>query len=229
MPGRPDLALASMGIYVFDTHFLFEELKRDAADPNSSHDFGKDIIPRLVREAKAVAHPFSRSAIRATPDGPPYWRDVGTLDSYFAAKLDMTVVVPDLDLYDHSWPIWTYSEMNAPAKFVHDYPGRRGEAIQSLVSGGCVVSGSNVRRSLLFNGVRINSYSSVERGVILPDVVIGRSSHLRNVIVDRGVTIPEGLIVGEDPHLDAQRFRRSEAGVCLITQTMIDQFLAGGA
>jgi glucose-1-phosphate adenylyltransferase len=229
MPGRPDLALASMGIYVFDTHFLFEELKRDAADPNSSHDFGKDIIPRLVREAKAVAHPFSRSAIRATPDGPPYWRDVGTLDSYFAANLDLTEVVPDLDLYDHSWPIWTYSEMNAPAKFVHDYPGRRGEAIQSLVSGGCVVSGSNVRRSLLFNGVRINSYSSVERGVILPDVVIGRSSHLRNVIVDRGVTIPEGLIVGEDPHLDAQRFRRSEAGVCLITQTMIDQFLAGGA
>jgi glucose-1-phosphate adenylyltransferase len=223
MPGRPDTALASMGIYVFDTIFLTEVLRRDAADAESSHDFGKDIIPRLVKEAKAVAHPFSRSAIRATPDGAPYWRDVGTIDSYFAANIDLTEVVPDLDLYDRSWPIWTYSEMNAPAKFVHDYPGRRGSATASLIAGGCVVSGATVWRSLLFNGVRMNSFSSVELGVILPDVVIERSARLRNVIVDRGVRIPEGLIIGEDPVLDAKRFRRSEAGVCLVTQTMIDQ------
>jgi glucose-1-phosphate adenylyltransferase len=228
MPGRPDLALASMGIYVFNTEFLFEELRRDAADAHSSHDFGKDIIPRLVKEAKAVAHPFSRSAIRPTPEAPPYWRDVGTIDSYFAANLDLTEVVPDLDLYDRSWPIWTYSEMTPPAKFVHDYTGRRGTAVSSLVAGGCVVSGSNVWRSLLFNGVRINSYSSVQLGVILPDVVVGRHSRLMNVIIDRGVVIPEGLVVGEDPVLDAKRFRRSESGICLITKSMIDRLGAEG-
>jgi len=228
MPGRPDTSLVSMGIYVFDTQFLADELRRDAADPNSNHDFGKDIIPRLVRDAKAVAHPFSRSAIRPSPEAPPYWRDVGTIDSFFAANIDLTEVVPDLDLYDRSWPIWTYSEMNAPAKFVHDYPGRRGSAISSLVAGGCVVSGSNVWRSLLFNGVRINSYSSVELGVILPDVEIGRSVRLRNVIVDRGVRIPEGLVVGDDPVADALRFRRTEGGVCVITQKMIDQLGAHG-
>jgi glucose-1-phosphate adenylyltransferase len=223
MPNDPDLALASMGIYVFNTEFLAEVLREDAADPNSSHDFGKDIIPKLVKTAKAVAHPFSRSAIRPSPEALPYWRDVGTIDSYFAANIDLTEVVPDLDLYDRSWPIWTYSEMNAPAKFVHDYPGRRGQATASLVAGGCVISGSTVWRSLLFSNVRINSYSKVELGVIMPDVTIGRSVRLRNVIVDRGVTIPEGLVVGDDPVLDAQRFRRSDSGVCLITQKMINQ------
>ena len=223
MPGDPERSLASMGIYVFDTKFLADELRRDAADPDSSHDFGKDIIPRLVKLGKAVAHPFSRSCIRSTPGGPAYWRDVGTIDSYFAANIDLTEVVPDLDLYDRTWPVWTYSEMNAPAKFVHDHPGRRGSATASLVSGGCVVSGATVWRSLLFNDVRINSYSAVELGVIMPGVEIGRSVRLRNVIVDRGVRIPEGLIVGDDPVVDGQRFRRSEGGVCLITQKMIDQ------
>ena len=223
MPGDPERSLASMGIYVFDTRFLADELRRDAADPDSSHDFGKDIIPRLVKLGKAVAHPFSRSCIRSTPGGPAYWRDVGTIDSYFAANIDLTEVVPDLDLYDRTWPVWTYSEMNAPAKFVHDHPGRRGSATASLVSGGCVVSGATVWRSLLFNDVRINSYSAVELGVIMPGVEIGRSVRLRNVIVDRGVRIPEGLIVGDDPVADALRFRRSEGGVCLITQKMIDQ------
>ncbi len=223
MPGNPNVSLASMGIYVFDTEFLAEELRRDAADPESSHDFGKDIIPRLVAQGGAVAHPFSRSCIRPTPEAPAYWRDVGTIDSYFAANIDLTEVVPDLDLYDRAWPIWTYSEMNAPAKFVHDYPGRRGSATASLVAGGCVVSGSHVWRSLLFNGVRANSYSTVELAVVLPDVEIGRSARLRNVIIDRGVKIPEGLIVGDNPVLDAERFRRSEAGVCLITQKMIDK------
>jgi glucose-1-phosphate adenylyltransferase len=223
MPGRPDLSLVSMGIYVFNIDFLAEELRRDAADPESSHDFGKDIIPRLVKHGKAVAHPFSRSAIRPSPEAPPYWRDVGTIDSYFSANIDLTEIVPDLDLYDRSWPIWTYSEMNAPAKFVHDHPGRRGSAVSSLVAGDCVVSGASVVRSLLFSGVRVNSYSSLELGVVLPRVEIGRSARLRNVIIDRGVRIPEGLVVGDDPALDARRFRRSEGGVCLITQKMIDQ------
>jgi glucose-1-phosphate adenylyltransferase len=223
MPGDPERSLASMGVYVFDTKVLAEVLRRDAADPNSSRDFGKDIIPRLVKEAKAVAHPFGRSAIRPNDEALAYWRDVGTIDSYFAANIDLTEVVPDLDLYDRNWPIWTYSEMNAPAKFVHDYPGRRGTAVASLVSGGCVVSGSTVWRSLLFNDVRVNSYSAVELGVLLPGVRVGRSVRLRNVIVDRGVRIPDGLVVGEDPVADAQHFRRSEAGVCLITQKMIDQ------
>ncbi len=223
MPGNPTMSLASMGIYVFDTDFLADELRRDAADPESSHDFGKDIIPRLVAQGGAVSHPFSRSCIRPTPAAPAYWRDVGTIDSYFAANIDLTEVVPDLDLYDRAWPIWTYSEMNAPAKFVHDYPGRRGSATASLVAGGCVVSGSRVWRSLLFSGVRANSYSTVELAVVLPDVVIGRSARLRNVIIDRGVKIPEGLVVGDNPVLDAERFRRSEGGVCLITQKMIDK------
>ena len=222
MTGRPDTCLASMGIYVFDTAYLAAQLQRDAVDPTSSHDFGKDIIPRLVREAKAVAHPYSRSCIRATPTAPPYWRDVGTIDSYFAANIDLTDVVPDLDIYDRSWPVWTYSEMNAPAKFVHDHPGRRGSAVASLVSGGCVVSGATIRRSLLFSNVRVNSYAHVELTVVLPNAQVGRSARLRNVIVDRGVKIPEGMIVGEDPVLDAKRFRRSEGGVCLITQQMID-------
>lgn len=229
MPGRPDTALASMGIYVFNTDFLAEVLREDAADPNSSHDFGKDIIPKLVKGGKAVAHLFSQSAIRPTPEAVPYWRDVGTIDSYFAANIDLTEVVPDLDLYDQSWPIWTYSEMNAPAKFVHDYPGRRGQATSSLIAGGCVVSGSTVWRSVLFSGVRVNSYSTVELGVIMPNVEVGRNVRLRNVIVDRGVRIPDGLVVGEDPVLDGKRFRRSEAGVCLITQKMIDKIPAGAA
>ena len=226
MPNDPDKALASMGIYVFETRFLIDELRRDAEDPNSSHDFGKDIIPRLVREAKAVAHPFSRSCIQSEEDGvarPPYWRDVGTIDSYFAANIDLTGVTPDLDIYDRDWPIWTYSQMNGPAKFVHDYPGRRGTAVASLVSGGCIISGATVHRSVLFNDARVNSYANVEQAVILPRVEIGRSVRLKNVVVDRGVQIPEGLVVGDDPDADARRFRRTEGGICLITQKMIDQ------
>ena len=226
MPGRPDLALASMGIYVFNTDFLAEVLRQDAADPNSSHDFGKDIIPRLVKEAKAVAHPFSRSAVRATPGAAPYWRDVGTIDAYFEANIDLTDVVPDLDLYDQEWPIWTYGEVTAPAKFVHDEIGRRGMAVSSLVSGGCIISGASIHRTLLFTGVRVNSYTRLDHAVVLPYVEVGRGVRLSNVIIDRGVKIPAGLIVGEDPELDAKRFRRSDRGICLITQSMIDR-LAG--
>ena len=223
--GKPDVALASMGIYVFETQFLCEQLKKDAADPTSSHDFGKDIIPRLVREAKAVAHPFSRSCVHTMPDTPAYWRDVGTVDAYFAANIDLTEVVPHLDLYDQDWPIWTYSEMTAPAKFVHDEVGRTGTAVSSLIAGGSVISGSTVKKSLLFNDVRVNSYSAIERAVILPQVEVGRRVRLRNVIVDRGVQIPDGLVVGEDPELDAQRFRRTDNGVCLITKRMMDRLV----
>ncbi|MDB5439680.1 MAG: Glucose-phosphate adenylyltransferase [Caulobacteraceae bacterium] len=221
--GNPNMALASMGIYVFDTKKLFELLERDAADPDSSHDFGKDIIPRLVKNGKAVAHPFDRSCVRSKPDAEAYWRDVGTVDAYYAANIDLTEVVPDLDLYDKSWPIWTYSEMTAPAKFVHDVEDRRGMAVQSLVGGGSVISGSTVRRSLLFSHVLTRSFSSVSSSVILPHCDIGRGARLTKVILDRGVRIPAGLVVGEDPELDALRFRRTESGVCLVTQAMIDR------
>jgi glucose-1-phosphate adenylyltransferase len=212
-----------MGIYVFTTEFLFEQLRRDAADPYSSHDFGKDVIPYLVRNGKAVAHHFSRSCVRANSQAAAYWRDVGTLDAYWQANIDLTDVLPELDLYDRNWPIWTFAEIVPPAKFVHDKDGRRGMATSSLVSGGCIVSGASVRRSLLFTNVTLKSYSSVENAVILPDVEIGRHAELTNVIIDRGVRIPEKLVVGQDPVLDAQRFRRTESGLCLITQPMIDK------
>jgi glucose-1-phosphate adenylyltransferase len=223
MPGSPDTVLASMGIYVFATKFLFDELRRDAADANSSRDFGKDLIPYLVKHGKAIAHRFQQSCVRSDFEGDAYWRDVGTLDAYWKANIDLTDVIPSLDLYDSDWPIWTYGEVTPPAKFVHDQDGRRGQAISSLISGGCIVSGASLRNSLLFTRVRAHSYSSAENSVVLPDVDIGRSARLRNVIVDRGVRIPAGLVVGEDPALDGERFRRTEQGICLITQPMLDR------
>jgi len=222
LPGRPDVALASMGIYVFNTRYLFDRLREDAADTASGHDFGSDLIPRLVTGAKAVAHPFQRSCVRSGAETEAYWRDVGTLDAYFAANIDLTDIVPDLDLFDREWPIWTYGEMTAPAKFVHDEDGRRGAAISSVIAGGSIVSGATLRRSLVFSNVRVHSYAEVANAVILPEVDIGRSARLRNVIVERGVRIPSGLVVGEDPVLDHERFRRTESGICLITQPMID-------
>lgn len=224
IPGQPHLALASMGIYAFETEFLIAQLKRDAVDSRSNHDFGKDIIPFLVKGAKAVAHPFDRSCIKAGPDQPTYWRDVGTLDAYFAANIDLTEPWPDLDLYDRGWPIWTYSEMTPPAKFVHD--GRQEKVESSLIAGGSIVAGASVSNSLLFNRVHVHGGSELRRSVILPEVEIGRGARLRNVIIDRGVRIPEGLVVGEEPGVDAQRFRRTEAGVCLITQRMLDSLAA---
>jgi glucose-1-phosphate adenylyltransferase len=223
MPGSPDTVLASMGIYVFATKFLFDELRRDAADPNSSRDFGKDLIPYLVKHGKAIAHRFQQSCVRSDFEADAYWRDVGTLDAYWKANIDLTDVIPSLDLYDSDWPIWTYGEVTPPAKFVHDQDGRRGQAISSLISGGCIVSGAALRNSLLFTRVRAHSYASAENSVVLPDVDIGRSARLRNVIVDRGVRIPAGLVVGEDPALDGERFRRTEQGICLITQPMLDR------
>ena len=223
IPGSPDLALASMGIYVFHTKFLMELLRRDAADPESSRDFGKDIIPYVVKSGKAVAHRFAQSCVRSDFERTPYWRDVGTIDAYWQANIDLTDIVPELDLYDKTWPIWTYSEITPPAKFVHDDEGRRGSAISSLVSGDCIISGSSLYKSLLFTGVRANSYSRREGAVVLPKVQVGRHARLTNVVIDHGVVIPEGLIVGEDPEMDAKRFRRSENGICLITQAMLDK------
>jgi glucose-1-phosphate adenylyltransferase len=223
MPDNPDMSLASMGVYVFQTRFLIEQLRRDAAAPGSSRDFGKDIIPWLVANAKAVAHRFSRSCVRSSNEKEAYWRDVGTVDAYWEANIDLTDVVPQLDLYDRGWPLWTYSEILPPAKFVHDIDGRRGSAVSSLVAGDCIVSGAHVHRSLLFSGVRANSYSSLEEAVVLPYCQIGRGARLKRAVLDRGVVIPAGLVVGEDPELDAARFRRTEKGVCLITQAMLDR------
>ena len=223
IPGREDQALASMGIYVFETKFLFEQLRRDAAEKDSQRDFGHDIIPYLVKHGKAVAHRFERSCVRSRAESKPYWRDVGTVDAYWEANIDLTDVVPELDLYDRDWPIWTYAEVTPPAKFVHDIEGRRGEAISSLVSGGCILSGAEARRSLMFTGVHVHSYARIDGAVILPYVDVGRGARLTNVVVDRGVHIPPGMVVGEDAVEDAKRFRRTEKGICLITQAMLDR------
>ncbi len=226
MPDRPGRALASMGIYVFHRELLHDQLRRDAADPGSSRDFGKDIIPWLVANGKAVAHRFTDSCVRSRGETEAYWRDVGTIDAYWEANVDLTDVVPDLDLYDSNWPIWTYAEITPPAKFVHDVEGRRGSGVASLVSGGCIVSGANLRRSLLFTGVHVHSFTNVVNAVVLPYVDIGRHCRLTNVVIDAEVKIPQGLVVGEDPELDARRFRRSDLGICLITQPMIDRLAA---
>ena len=223
IPGQPDTALASLGIYVFNTKFLIEELKRDAATPGSDRDFGKDIIPYLVKHGKAQAHRFGASCVRSAKEASSYWRDAGTLDAYWEANIDLTDVVPQLDLYDRSWPLWTYSEITPPAKFVHDIDGRRGSAVASLVAGDCIVSGSSIHRSLLSTGTRTHSFSMLDEAVVLPHCHIGRGARLRRVIIDRGVVIPDGLVVGDDPALDATRFRRTDKGVCLITQPMIDR------
>ena len=221
MPDRPGWSLASMGIYVFRTQFLFDQLRRDADTPGSTRDFGKDVIPYIVEHGKAVAHRFAASCVRSANEQEAYWRDVGTIDAYWEANIDLTDIVPQLDLYDRSWPLWTYSEITPPAKFVHDDEGRRGCAISSLVSGDCIISGASLRRSLIFTGVRAHSYSSLDEAVVLPSCTIGRNARLRRVVIDHGVNIPEGLVVGDDPELDAVRFRRSDKGVCLITREMI--------
>jgi len=226
MPDKPEMALASMGIYVFEREFLFEQLRRDADAADSKHDFGGDIIPHLVKNGKAVAHRFTSSCVRGGNEPEAYWRDVGTVDAYWEANIDLTDFVPSLDLYDGDWPIWTYAEITPPAKFVHDEDGRRGMATSSLVSGACIISGSRIDKSLLFTGVHAHSYSELQHVVALPHARINRHARLNKVVIDRGVVIPEHLVVGEDPKLDAQRFRRTASGVCLITQPMIDQLQA---
>jgi len=223
IPGKPNTCLASMGIYVFETQFLFDQLRRDAETEGSDRDFGKDIIPYLVKHGKVFAHRFNKSCIRSVPGGEAYWRDVGTVDSYWEANLDLATIEPGLNLYDRDWPIWTYAEITPPAKFIHDQDGRRGSAISSLVAGGCICSGSRIDRSLLFTGVHAHSYSRIKQSVVLPYVSVNRGARIKNAVIDRGVNIPHGLIVGEDPEEDARRFRITDKGVVLITQKMIDQ------
>lgn len=222
-PDDPDVTLASMGIYVFEWKFLRELLLSDAEDPDSSHDFGGDLIPQIVKNGKAVAHRFNESCVRHSESAPVYWRDVGTVDAFWKANIDLTNYDPDLNLWDRDWPIWTYSENLPPAKFIHDEDDRRGSAVSSLVSGGCIVSGTEVRNSLFFSMVHTNSYSVLEKAVLLPYVYVSRHARLTNVVIDRGVHIPEGLVVGEDPEEDAKWFRVSEGGVTLITQNMLDR------
>ena len=225
-PGDPDIALASMGIYVFSWPFLRDLLMRDAEDPDSGHDFGGDLIPRIVAGGTAMAHRFEDSCVRHSPEAPAYWRDVGTVDAYWEANIDLTCFTPELDLWDTNWPIWTYSESVPPAKFIHDEEDRRGSAISSMVSGGCIISGTEVRESLLFTRVHTNSYSQLVRAVVLPDVVVERHARLRNVVIDHGVVIPRGLVVGEDPEEDATWFHVTPGGVTLITEDMIARWHA---
>jgi glucose-1-phosphate adenylyltransferase len=221
MPERPDAALASMGIYAFDADFLYEELRADARDRSSGHDFGKDILPRLVKLGVAVhAHRFSESCVNMAR-GQPYWRDVGTVDAYWEANIDLTQVVPDLNMYDQDWPIWTCQEQLPPAKFVFDDDERRGYALDSLVSGGCIVSGSKLKRSLLFSNVHVHSYCTIEDSVILPNVDIARGVVLKRAVVDKDCRLPAGLVVGVDPDADRQRFHVTAKGVTLVTPQML--------
>jgi glucose-1-phosphate adenylyltransferase len=223
IPGNPDKSLASMGIYVFNTKFLFEQLIRDADDKHSSHDFGKDLIPHMVKKYRVFAQSFEHSCVGMGEDHVPYWRDVGTIDSFWEANMELTKVTPDLNMYDQEWPIWTHQEQLPPAKFVFDEDDRRGMAVDSLVSGGCIISGSTVHRSLLFSDVRVNSYCNIEDSVILPNVDISRDVTLKRVIVDKNCKIPDGLVVGINPEEDRQRFHVSPNGVTLITPEMLGQ------
>ena len=222
MPGKPDKALVSMGIYIFNAHFLYEQLIRDADERHSSHDFGHDLIPHMVSRYRVVAHQFSDSCV-CKPEGVPYWRDVGTVDAYWEANMELTKVTPDLNLYDEDWPIWTYQEQLPPAKFIFDEDNRRGMAVDSMVSGGCIISGATVRRSLLFSNVHIHSFAEVVDSVILPDVEIGRNVSLNRVVVDKGCKIPEGTVVGVDAAEDARRFHVTDKGIVLITPEMLGQ------
>ncbi len=217
MPGRPDRALASMGIYVFNTQFLFEQLIKDADTPGSSRDFGKDIIPSVIGRYRAMAYPF-----RDTQTGSQaYWRDVGTIDAYWESNLELIGVTPELNLYDMDWPIWTYQEQLPPAKFVFDDEDRRGTAVDSMVSGGCIISGATVRHSLLFSNVLVNSYAQVQDSVVLPNVEVGRYCRITRAVIDKGCRIPEGTVIGEDPAEDARRFYVSPGGVVVVTPEML--------
>ena len=223
IPGNPDSALTSMGIYVFNASFLCEQLRRDAEDPTSSHDFGKDIIPYCVQRHKVYAQNFAQSCVYE-PGKAVYWRDVGTLDAYWSANMDLVHVTPDLNLYADNWPIWTWQPQKPPDKFVFDDEGRRGMAVDSMVSGGCIVSGATVRRSILFPSVRVHSYSSIEDSILLPNVQVGRHCVLKKCIVDKNSVIPEGAVIGLDPVKDRQRFRVTESGITLVTKEMLGQY-----
>jgi glucose-1-phosphate adenylyltransferase len=221
LPGSKDMALASMGIYVFNTSFLFEQLIKDADNVNSTHDFGHDIIPSIIKNYRIFAYPF-----RDTETGrQAYWRDVGTVDAFWEANLELIGITPELNLYDSNWPIWTYQEQLPPAKFVFDDEDRRGMAVDSMVSGGCVISGAVVRHSLLFSNVKVNSYATVTDAVVLPEVEIGRHSRIHKAVIDKGCQIPPNTVIGEDPEQDAERFHVSPGGVVLVTPEMLGQEL----
>lgn len=219
IPGRDDVALASMGIYVFNAAFLYEQLIKDADSPKSTHDFGHDIIPNLINRYKVVAFPYKD----VQGNDPGYWRDVGTIDAFWSANLELIGVTPELNLYDDEWPIWTHQAQLPPAKFVFDDDDRRGMAVDSMVSGGCIISGSTVRHSVLFSNVQVHSFTVIEDSVILPDVVVGRHCRLKKVVLDKGCNVPEGTVIGEDAELDARRFEVSPEGVVLVTPEMLGQ------
>ena len=225
MPGKPGTSLASMGIYVFNTQFLYEQLIRDADNPDSTHDFGNDLIPHMVANYRVFAHSFEQSCVGCEHENVAYWRDVGTIDAYWEANMELSKIEPDLDMYDTVWPIWTHQEQLPPAKFVFDDDNRRGMAVDSLVSGGCIVSGSTVRRSILFSNVRVNSHCTVEDTVLLPNVTVGMNVTLKRAIIDKGCHIPDGLEVGVNPDEDRKRFHVSPNGVTLVTPDMLGQSL----
>jgi len=225
MPGNPNKSLASMGLYVFNWKFLRELLLKDSSNANSSHDFGNDLIPEIVRNGLAIAHKFDDSCVRSE-GAPSYWRDVGTVDAFWSANIDLTNFTPELNLWDKQWPIWTYLESTPPAKFIHDEEDRRGTAISSMVSGGCIISGTEIRNSILSTNVKTNSYAVLENAVVLPDGVVNRFARLKNCVIDRSVIIPKNLVIGEDPIEDAKFFRVTEKGVTLITQAMINNWQA---
>ncbi len=221
VPGKPDESLCSMGIYIFNTDLLFELLIRDADTPNSSHDFGKDIIPHVIKEYRVFAYPF----INASSGTQSYWRDVGTVDAFWEANLELIGVTPELNLYDDEWPIWTSQEQLPPAKFIFDDDNRRGMAIDSMVSGGCIISGAKVRHSLLFSNVTVDDYSKVEASVVLPDVTIGKHCIIYHAVIDKGCDIPDGTIIGKNAEEDKKRFHISPHGVVLVTPDMLGQMI----
>jgi len=217
IPGRPDTVLASMGIYVFNPRLLERLLRADAEDPSSAHDFGRNIVPDSIDKLRVFAYPFEDVRTKAQN----YWRDVGTVDAYYEANMELVQVSPELNIYDEQWPIWTYQEQLPPAKFVFDDDDRRGAAIDSMVSGGCIISGSRVKNSLLFSQVRVHDYSSIDSSVLLPRVRVGERCVIRRAIIDSGTLIPDGLQIGVDPAADAERFYVTESGVVLVTAAML--------
>ncbi|MBS3935747.1 MAG: glucose-1-phosphate adenylyltransferase [Sulfuritalea sp.] len=223
IPGRPDRALANMGVYVFNAAFLYEQLIRDADDPHSERDFGKNIIPQLIGRYRVFAHSFANSCVGIPEDGVPYWRDVGTIDAYWEANIELTKVSPELNMYDEDWPIWTHQEHLPPAKFVFDEDDRRGMAIDSLVSGGDIISGAVVRRSLLFSRVFVHSHAEVEDSVILPNAEIGRNCRIRRAVLDKNCKVPDATLIGYDAAEDRKRFHVTANGITLVTPEMLGQ------
>jgi len=219
IPGSTNSAMVSMGIYVFSKNFLFEQLIKDADIDESTHDFGKDIIPRVISNHRVVAHLFRENETGAQA----YWRDVGTVDAFWKTNQELIGVTPELNLYDSSWPIWTYQEQLPPAKFIFDDDGRRGMAVDSMISGGCIISGAVIRHTLIFSNVRVNSFSEIEDSVVLPNVVIERNCRIKKAVIDDGCVVPEGTVIGEDPEADAERFHVTPNGVVLVSPAMLGQ------